>query len=34
MNEFGVYIRLWMMVFMVSRVKQSMWKVFLFKEQD
>ena len=28
MQDFGVYIRLGMMVFMVSRVKQSIWKCF------
>ena len=38
MHDFGVYIRLEMMIFMISRVKQSKWKVFFFffliMEQD
>ena len=34
MHDFGVYIRFGMMVFMVSRVKQSIWKGFLIMEQD
>ena len=32
MHEFGVYIRLEMMVFMVSRVKQSIWKGLIIME--
>ena len=30
MHDFGVYIRLGMMIFMISRVKQSKWKGFFF----
>ena len=32
MHEFGVCIRLGMMVLMVSRVKQSIWKGFIIME--
>ena len=28
MHDFGVYIRLGMMIFIVSRVKQNIWKCF------
>ena len=34
MHEFGVYIRLGMMVFMVFRVKKNIWKCFIIMEQD
>ena len=34
MQEFGVFIRLWKMVCMVSRVKQSIWKGFRSMELD
>ena len=34
MQEFGVSLRLSMMVFMISRVKQSIWKGFRSMEQD
>ena len=34
MHEFGVSLRFWMMVFMVSRVKQSIWKGFRSMEHD
>ena len=34
MHEFGVSLRLGMMVFMVSRVKQGIWKGFRGMEQD
>ena len=34
MDEFGVSLRLWMMIFMVSRVKHSLWKGFRSMEPD
>ena len=34
MHEFGVSLRLWEMVFMASRVKQSISKSFIIMEQD
>ena len=34
MHDFGVSLRLGMMVFMVSRVKQGFWKGFKGMEQD
>ena len=34
MHGFGVSLRLWMIVFMVSRVKESIWKGFRSIEQD
>ena len=34
MHEFAVSLRLEMMIFMVSRVKQSIWKEFRSMEQD
>ena len=34
MHEFGVSLRLGNMVFMVSRVKQNIWKSFIIMEQD
>ena len=34
MHEFGVSLRLWMIVFMVSKVKRSIWKGFRSMEQD
>ena len=34
MHEFGVSVRLGMMVFMVSRVKEGSWKGFIGMEQD
>ena len=34
MHEFGVSLRLRMMVCMVSRVKQSIWKGFRSMKQD
>ena len=34
MHNFEVSLRLWMMVFMVSRVKQSIWKCFRSMELD
>ena len=33
MDEFRVFLRLWKMVFMVSRVKQGFWKGFRGMEQ-
>ena len=34
MHEFGVSLRLRKMVFMVSRVKQNIWKSFIIMEHD
>ena len=34
MHEFEASLRLRKMVFMVSRVKQSTWKIFIIMEQD
>ena len=34
MHEYGVSLRLWMMVCMVSRVKQSIWKKFRSMEPN
>ena len=34
MHDFGVSLRLRMMVFMVFRVKQSIWKCFRSMKQD
>ena len=34
MHDFGVSLRLEMMVFMVSRMKQSIWKKFRSMEQN
>ena len=34
MYEFGAFLRLEMIVFMVSKVKQSIWKMFRSMEQD
>ena len=34
MYEFGVSLRLWMIVCMVSRLKKSIWKGFRSMEQD
>ena len=34
MYEFEVSLRLWMMIFMVSRVKQGFWKGFRGMKQD
>ena len=34
MHDFGVSLRLGMMVFMVSRVKQGFWKGFKGMKQD
>ena len=34
MYKFGVSLRLEMMIFMVYRVKQSMWKKFISMEPD
>ena len=34
MHEFGVSLRIWKMICMVSRVKQSIWKSFRSMELD
>ena len=34
MYEFGISLRLWMMIFMVPREKLSFWKGFRGMEQD
>ena len=34
MHDFRAYIRLGMVVFMVSKVKKRIWKGFLIMEQD
>ena len=34
MLEFGVSLRLRKMVFMISRVKQNIWKSFVIMKQD
>ena len=34
MHEFGISLRLWMMVFMVSRLRQNKWKGFKSMEPN